>query len=108
LLVVVKYGIPVYFPEYIPSIPVINNIVIAFVIQQVAIGVANYYYIIGRQMLYNLVLSLSCIFNGLILLMPFWNDMLPSTTHVSWLYIWSSCIYVVLMHLPLARKSIRQ
>ena len=108
LLVVIRYAIPIYFPEYIESIPVINNIVIAYVIQQTAMGVANYYYIIGRQLLYNMMLSLSCIFNAVILLLPFWRGALPTTGEISWLFIGTSCIYVVLMHLPLAGKSLRK
>jgi O-antigen/teichoic acid export membrane protein len=108
LVLVINYGVPVYLKDYEPAIKIINNIIVAYVIQQMAIGVATYYYIIGKQFLYNVMLVFACVTNFLILFLPvIFCKALPSIEKLSWLYVCSSSLYVVLLHLPLLKKSVR-
>ncbi len=107
LIAAAKYAIPVYFNEYTPAIPVITNLIIAYLIQQLALGAANFYYIIGRQKIYNLMLVLSLIVNAALLLgaVTYPSEM-PGIASLSRLYIVSSCIYIIFMYLPLLKKDI--
>lgn len=107
LLVLVSYAVPIYFPDYSVAIPVINNLIIAYLIQQIGMGVVNYYYIIGSQRIYNWMLVIACVVNAAILYYPFYLGQRPSMEYISELYIWSSGIYLVLLYLPLIKKSLR-
>lgn len=105
LLIVIRIAIPMYLSDYEPALPIIYNIVFAYVIQQLALGVANYYYITGQQLTYNLLLAVCCLVNAALLFGYIQqNAILPPLADISGFYILSSCIYVIILYLPLLKK----
>jgi O-antigen/teichoic acid export membrane protein len=107
LLIAVRYLVPIYFEAYKQSIPIIINLVIAYLIQQLALCAANFYYIIGKQNVYNIMLIASCVMNAGILMWPiFSNNHLPKIELISQLYVWSSCLYIILMYAPLVKGKL--
>lgn len=104
LLIAVKYIVPIYFEAYKESVPIIVNLVIAYLIQQLALCAANFYYIVGKQNVYNVMLVASCVANaGILLWAIFGNRGLPKIELISQLYVWSSCFYIILMYAPLVK-----
>jgi O-antigen/teichoic acid export membrane protein len=100
-MLVLQYAIPQYFPAYIPAVAVVRNITIAYLVQQLALAVANYYYIINRQLLYNILLATACLVNALVLLIPVLSfTTFPDIEYVSRLTIWSSCLYILILYCP--------
>jgi O-antigen/teichoic acid export membrane protein len=109
LMIGIYYLLPVYLSAYVDAIPVIRNILIAYVIQQLGLAAANYYLIVGRQRLYNILLIVACILNaGVLLGGLMFSQFLPSLEKMSSLYILSSVLYIVLLYIPLRREILHK
>ncbi|MCG2616078.1 oligosaccharide flippase family protein [Terrimonas sp. NA20] len=99
------YVLPVYLTDYVAALPVIRNILIAYVIQQLGLTAGNYYLIVGRQRVYNILLVIACVLNaGLLLGIIFFSRIRPSIEQMSSFYIISSVLYIIVLYIPLRKQ----
>ncbi|MBX2931655.1 MAG: oligosaccharide flippase family protein [Chitinophagaceae bacterium] len=95
-----KFIIEDYFPAYTSSLPIILNLTIAFFLQQCCIGTGNYYYIVRRQLTYNIVMVTSTTIAFCLLAYPYVFNFPDNIVDISQRMILCSVFYVILITVP--------